>query len=136
MLSRAVTLNNWRKRKTYVRQLYDKALNDQIWELFNTSLMASLLVRITTRNRQLGSRHHQTIRPRVLTDVNINKSGPPRRRIVPIGLILNARSLVKPHASVVLHLELINNNVDLCIITETWLKPAIPSQLVCLMGFL
>ena len=93
--------------------------------------MAAIPVRITTRNRQLGSRHHQAIRPRVLTDVNINKSGPPRRRVVPTCLVLNARSLVKPDASAALHLELRNNNVDLCIITETWLKPAIPSHLVC-----
>ena len=92
--------------------------------------MAAIPVRITTRNRQLGSGHHQAIRPRVLTDFNINKSGPPRRRIVPTGLVLNARSLGKPDASAALHLELRNNNVDLCIITETWLKPAIPSYLV------
>ena len=93
--------------------------------------MAAIPVRITTRNRQRSSRRKQAIRPRVLTDVNINKSGPPRRRIVPAGLVLNARSLVKPDASAALHLELTNNNVDFCIITETWLKPEIPSHLVC-----
>ena len=97
--------------------------------------MAAIPVRITKRYRQGSPRYQQTIRPRVLTNVNINKSGPPRRRIVPVGLVLNARSLVKPDASAALHLELTNNNVDFCIITETWLKPAIPSHLECRNGF-
>ena len=97
--------------------------------------MAAIPVRITTRYRQRSSRYQQATRPRVLTDVNINKSGPPRRRIVPAGFVLNARSLVKPDASAALYLELTNNNVDFCIITETWLKPAIPSHLVCPNGF-
>ena len=93
--------------------------------------MDAIPVRITTRNRQRSSRRKQAIRPRVLTDVNIDKSGTSRRHIVPAGLGLNVRSLVKPDASAALHLELTNNNVDFCLITETWLKPEIPSHLVC-----
>ena len=92
--------------------------------------MAAIPVRITTRNRQRSSRRKQAMRPRVLTDVNIDKSGTSRRRIVPASLVLNARSLVKPDPSAALHLELTNNNVDFCIITETWLKPEISSLLV------
>ena len=111
------------------------AIKHKIGELFNICLMAAIPVRITTRYRQRSSRYQQATRPRVLTDVNINKSGLPRRRIVRGGFVLNARSLVKPDASAALHLELTNNNVDFCIITETWLKPAIPSHLVCPNGF-
>ena len=126
-----VTCKLWRSNLNGKKADPKPRMTRSAWELFNICLMAAIPVRITTRNRQLGLRHHQAIRPRVLTDVNINKSGPPRRRIVPTGLVLNARSLVKPDASAALHLELRNNNVDLCIITETWLKPAIPSHLVC-----
>ena len=97
--------------------------------------MAEIPVRITTRYRQRSPRYQQTIRPRVLTNVNINKSGPPRRRIVAVGLVLNPRSSVKPVASAALHLELTNNNVNFCIITETWLKPAISSHVMCPNGF-
>ena len=98
--------------------------------------MAAIPVRITTRYRQRRSTHQQATRPRVLTDVNINKSGPPRRRIVPAGFVLNARSLVKPDASAALHLELTNNNVDFCIIRRHGLNDQFLAIWCVQMGFL
>ncbi len=50
-------------------------------------------------------------------------------------MVINARSLAKPDACSALYLELNSHNVDLGIVTETWLKSTIPSQVVCPDGF-
>ena len=52
-------------------------------------------------------------------------------RIIPKCMVINARSLVKVDAASALHMELHSNNCDICIISETWLKPNFPSHLVC-----
>ncbi len=65
-----------------------------------------------------------------LITIHVCKPGPPESRST-----INARSLAKPDACSALYLELNSHNVDLGIVTETWLKSTIPSQVVCPDGF-
>jgi hypothetical protein len=61
---------------------------------------------------------------------NLKKS-----QVIPTCTVINARALEKPDASPSLHLELKNHDVDLAIVTETWLKSTIPSEAISPNGF-
>ena len=67
--------------------------------------------------------------------IHVCKPGPPESCSIPTCIVINARSLAKPDACSALYLELNSLNVDLGIVTETWLKAIIPSQVVCPDGF-
>ena len=67
--------------------------------------------------------------------VKILKPGPPVSTIVPKCLVINARSIAKPDAAPALNAELITNNVDICIISETKLTEKIQSSLICPNGY-
>ena len=70
-----------------------------------------------------------------LINVCVSKPGPPKCRTIPTCIVINARSLAKPDASPALYLELKNHDVDLGIVTETWLKSTIPKQAISPGGF-
>ena len=91
-------------------------------------------VRITTRTRQ----HSHTKSPRhrsIFRPIQVNKTAPSKPRLIPCCLVLNARSIAKPDAFPALCADIECNNIDVCCITETWLKPTIPSSLLCLLIF-
>lgn len=91
-------------------------------------------VRITSRKRQ----HVRAMLykgSRVLRSVQVNKASPSLPSLIPRCLVLNARSIVKPDALPALYADLTCNNIDVCCISETWLKPAVPNSLVCPVGF-
>ena len=68
-------------------------------------------------------------RKRVLSSVqSTNCASLPR--ITPTCLVLNIRSLVKNFAREELQSELISNSIDLCCLSETWLRSDIDSSLV------
>ena len=90
-------------------------------------------VRITRRKKHARTIPHQ--RDRVLKFVQIDKTALNLPRIIPRCLVLNARSLVKPDALPALYADLKCNDIDICCISETWLKPIIPDHLVCPAGF-
>ena len=69
-----------------------------------------------------------------LIQVKILKPGPPVSTIIPKCLVINARSIAKPDAAPALNAELITNNVDICINSETWLTEKIQSSLICSNG--
>ena len=58
---------------------------------------------------------------------------PTPARIAPKCLVMIARSLAKPDGETALHTELLTNdrNIDICLVSETWLTDKIPSHLVC-----
>ena len=70
-----------------------------------------------------------------LVTIHVRKPGPPLSRSIPTCILINARSLAKPEACPSLYLELNTHNVDVAIVSETWLKPTIPSQAICPHGF-
>ena len=70
-----------------------------------------------------------------LIQVKILRPAPPVSTIIPKCLVNNARSIAKPDASPALNAELIINNVDTCIIWETWLTEKIQSSLICPNGY-
>ena len=70
-----------------------------------------------------------------LITIHVRKPGPPGRRSIPTFIVINARSLAEPDACSALYLELNCHNVDLTVVTETWLKSAIPSLVICPHGF-
>ena len=57
-------------------------------------------------------------------------------RITPACLVLNIRSLVKNFAREELQIELINNSIDLCCLSETWLRSDMDSSFVTPDGYL
>ena len=71
-----------------------------------------------------------------LIQVKILKPGPPVSTIIPKCFVINARSIAKPDAAPALNAELITNNVDTCIISETWLTEKIQSSLICPNGYI
>ena len=54
----------------------------------------------------------------------MNKPGPSVPKQIPRCAVLNARSLAKPDACPALYADLKSNNIDVCCISETWLKYA------------
>ena len=70
-----------------------------------------------------------------LIQVKILKPGPPVSTITLKCLVINARSIAKPDAAPTLNVELITNNVDICIISETWLTEKIQSSLIYPNGY-
>ena len=66
-----------------------------------------------------------------LIQVKILKPGPPVSTIIPKCLAINARSIAEPDAAPALNAELTTNNVDICIISETWFTEKIQSSLIC-----
>ena len=70
-----------------------------------------------------------------LIQVKILKSSPPVSTIIPKCLVINARSIAEPDAVPALNAELITNNVDICIISETRLTEKIQSSLICPNGY-
>ncbi len=93
-----------------------------------TTQLNKIPVRITTRTRQhshiKSPRHRSTLRP-----IQVNKTAPSQPRLIPCCLVLNARSIAKPDAFSALCADIKCNNIDVCCITETWLKPTIPTIL-------
>jgi hypothetical protein len=49
--------------------------------------------------------------------------------------LLNPTSLAKPHALQQLHGDLLVNNIDVCIISETWFKSRHSDQSVTMAGY-
>ena len=100
-----------------------------------TTQLNKIPVRITTRTRQhshiKSPRDRSTLRP-----IQVNKTAPSQPRLIPCCLVLNARSIAKPDAFPALCADIKCNNIDhFCCITETWLKPTIPSSLLCPPNF-
>ena len=74
-------------------------------------------------------------RKRVLSSVqSTNCASLPK--ITPTCLVLNIRSLVKNFAREELQSELISNSIDLCCLSETWLRSDMDSSLVTPDGYL
>ena len=63
------------------------------------------------------------------------KSGPSVAKQIPVFVVLNARSAAKPDASAALYADLKSKNVDVCCITEIWLKGSHMDHLICPQGF-
>ena len=61
-----------------------------------------------------------------LVTIHVRKPGPPLSRSIPTCILINARSLAKPEACPSLYLELNTHNVDVAIVSETWLKLNLP----------
>ena len=81
----------------------------------------SIPVRIT--NRFKYSKNYKGRVASVLKTIYAEKSGPSVLKQIPVFMVLNARSVAKPDASVaLLHADLKSKNVDICCISETWLK--------------
>ena len=99
-----------------------------------TTQLNKIPVRITPRTRQHSHikslRHCSTLRP-----IQVNKTAPSQPRLIPCCSVLNARSIAKPDAFPALCADITCNNIDVCCITETWLKPTIPSSLLCPPNF-
>ena len=73
--------------------------------------------------------------PRVLTSIQMNKPGPSVPKQIPRCAVLNARFLAKPEACRTLYPDLKSNNIDVCCISETWVKYAVPNHLIFPSGF-
>ena len=56
-------------------------------------------------------------------------------KLIKLLLVLNARSIVKPDAFPALCADSKCNNIGVCCISETWLKPTIPNSLICPPNF-
>ena len=99
-----------------------------------TTQLNKISVRITPRTRQHSHikslRHCSTLRP-----IQVNKTAPSQPRLIPCCSVLNARSIAKPDAFPALCADIKCNNIDVCCITETWLKPTKPSALLCPPNF-
>ena len=50
-------------------------------------------------------------------------------------MVINARSIVKTDATPTLHADLHSKNIDICLITETWLNRKVSSSVVCPDGY-
>ena len=50
-------------------------------------------------------------------------------------MVLNARPVAKPDACAALYADLKSKNVDLCCISETWVKDTHMDHLICPQGF-
>ena len=70
-----------------------------------------------------------------LVMVKTTKPGPTLPKITPSCMVLNARSLVKPDATGGLSTTLSSNKIDICIVSETWLKHRVASHLACPDGY-
>lgn len=57
-------------------------------------------------------------------------------KIIPKVLVLNARSLAKPDALPALYAELTSKNIDICVVSETWLNNNIQTQLITPQGYI
>lgn len=72
---------------------------------------------------------------RNLITVSCTKPGLTPAKITPKIMVINVRSIVKTDAAPALHAELQSKNVDICIITETWLNSKVSSSLVYPDGY-
>ena len=86
----------------------------------NITQFERIPVRITQRTLSTSRKHFGNLRP-----ILVNKAAPSPPRLIPSFLVLNARSIVKPDAIPALCADIKCNNVDVCCISETWLKPTI-----------
>ena len=64
-----------------------------------------------------------------------NRSGPSVAKQIPVFMVLNARSVAKPDACAALYVDLKSKNVDICCISETWLKDTHMDDPICSQGF-
>ena len=113
----------------------------------------SVRQRLINSSRKIDSfvsncRHYANSRPfrslrgvastlqRNLIRVSCTKPGPTPNKITPKIMVINARSIVKTDAAPVLHSELQSKNVDICIITETWLNSKVSSSLHGISGWI
>ncbi len=117
--------NSWKAYLQSVNQTLDQTWNPSIGENLctNDDIFTNLSYNPPPRNSNN------------LITIHVCKPGPPESRSIPTCMVINARSLAKPDACSALCLELNSRNVDLGIVTETWLKSTIPSQVVCPDGF-
>ena len=95
-------------------------------------------VRISTRRDTFNYSSHRTRtdeRKRVLSSVQLTSCAS-LPRITPTCLVLNIRSLVKNFAREELQSELMSNSIDLCCLSETWLRGDIDNSLVTPDGYL
>ena len=67
--------------------------------------------------------------------VKIVGRGPAKPKFVPVCMVMNARSLAKVDAAPALFAELKHNNVDICIVSKTWLNNTILNHLICPNGY-
>ena len=65
----------------------------------------------------------------------VDLPGPTKPTIIPKCMVINARSLVKPDAAAALYCDLKSNEIDICLVSETWLNSNVSSYLVCPDGF-
>ena len=65
----------------------------------------------------------------------MNKPGLSLPKQIPRCAVLNARFLAKPEACRTLYADIKSNNIDVCCISETWVKYAVPNHLICPSGF-
>lgn len=56
-------------------------------------------------------------------------------KIIPKIMVLNARSIAKEDAFSAFHAELTDNNCNISLVCETWLKENFPTHLICPPGF-
>ena len=73
--------------------------------------------------------------PSVLRTIQVQKSGPSVTKQIPSFMVLNARSLAKPDACAALYTDLKSKNIDVCCISETWLKKTHMDHVICPQGF-
>ena len=95
--------------------------------------MARIPVRISSRKYRSKQNKHNADN---LITVKLSKPGPPAPKIIPKCLVINARSLAKLCAASALNGEISTNNIDTCLISETWLNNKIPSSSICPNGYI
>ncbi len=103
--------------------------------MFDESNALSKINKIQNDRKRQNDRTTSYQRNQVLKIVQTDKTGPTSPRVIPRCPVLNARSLIKPDALPALYADLKCNEIDICCISETWLKPVIPNYLVCPDGY-
>ena len=91
-------------------------------------------VRITHRTGQ-QFRTEVNLRPRTLKSIEVKKFGPTEPKLIPRFIVFYARYVVKPDAFPALCADLKCNNIEVCCISQTWLRQAVPSYLISPTGF-
>ena len=90
-------------------------------------------VRISSRRSKRPRNFRQCYRN--LTYVNFVGRNPSKPRQIPQCLVLNARSMAKPDAFPALYADIKSNNIDVCCLSETWLKYTVSDSLICPPGY-
>ena len=67
--------------------------------------------------------------------IHADISGPSVAKQIPVFMVLNSRSVAKPDACAALYADWKSKNVDVCCVSETWLKDTHMDHLICPQGF-